>query len=67
MQLVSIKAIIAMLWVSTVTVVGIAGNLNSVTSWIVLAVVAVVPPLVVMWRWNDPRPTMSESSQEVLR
>lgn len=67
MQLVSIKAIIAMLWVPTVTVVGIAGNLNSVTSWIVLAVVAVVPPLVVMWRWNDPRQTMSESIQEVLR
>ena len=67
MQLVSIKAIIAMLWVSTVTVVGIAGNLNSVASWIVLAVVAVVPPLVVMWRWNDPRQTMSESIQEVLR
>ena len=67
MQLVSIKAIIAMLWASTVTVVGIAGNLNSVTSWIVLAVVAVVPPLVVMWRWNDPRQTMSESIQEVLR
>jgi Flp pilus assembly protein TadB len=67
MQLVSIKAIIAMLWVSTVTVVGIAGNLNSVTSWIVLAVVAVVPPLVVMWRWNDPRQTMSESIREVLR
>lgn len=67
MQLVSIKAIIAMLWVSTVTVVGIAGNLNSVTSWIVLAVVAIVPPLVVMWRWNDPRQTMSESIQEVLR
>ena len=67
MQLVSIKAIIAMLWVSTVTVVGIAGNLNSVTSWIVLAVVAVVPPLVVMWRWNDPRQTMSESIQKVLR
>ena len=67
MQLVSMKPIIAMLWVLTVSVVGIAGNLNSVTSWIVLAVVAVVPPLVVMWRWNDPRQTMSESIQEVLR
>ena len=67
MQLVSIKAVIGMLWVSTVSVVGIAGNLNSVTSWIVLAVVAVVPPLVVLWRWNDPRQTMSESIQEALR
>jgi hypothetical protein len=67
MQLVSIKAIIAMLWVSTVFVVGIAGNLNSVASWTVLAAVAVVPPLVMMWRWNDPRQTMSETIQEARR
>jgi hypothetical protein len=67
MQLVSIKAISALLWVSTVTVVGSAGNLNSVPSWFVLGVVAVAPPLVVMWRWNDPRQTMSESIQEALR
>ena len=67
MQLVSIKAIIAMLWVSTVSVVGIAGNLNSVASWTVLAGVAVVPPLVMMWRWNDPRQTMSETIQEARR
>ncbi len=67
MQPLLIKTIIALLWVSTVSVVGIAGKLNSVTSWIVLAVVAVVPPVVVMWRWNDPRQTMSESIQEVLR
>ena len=67
MQLVSIKAIIALLWVSTVSVVGIAGNLNSVASWTVLAGVAVVPPLVMMWRWNDPRQTMSETIQEARR
>lgn len=67
MQLVSIKAIIAMLWVSTVSVVGIAGNLNSVASWTVLAGVAVVPPLVMMWRWNHPRQTMSETIQEARR
>jgi hypothetical protein len=67
MQLVSIKAIIAMLWVSTVSVVGIAGNLNSVASWTVLAAVVVVPPLVMMWRWNDPVPTMSQTIQEALR
>jgi len=67
MQLVSIKAIIAMLWVSTAFIVGIAGNLNSFSSWTVFAGVAVVPPLVMMWRWNDPRQTMSETIQEALR
>ena len=67
MQLVSIKAIIAMLWVSTVSVVGIAGSLNSAASWTILAGVAVVPPLIMMWRWNDPRQTMSETIQEARR
>lgn len=67
MQLVSIKAIVAMLWVSTLSVVGIAGNLNSIASWTVLAVVAVMPPLVMMWLWNDPRQTMSEAIREARR
>ena len=67
MQLVSIRAIIAMLWFSTVSIVGIAGNLNSFASWTVLAAVVVIPPLVMMWRWNDPRHTMSEPIQEAPR
>ena len=67
MHLASITAIIAMLWVSAVSVVGIAGNLNSVASWTVLAGVAVVPPLLMMWRWKDPRQTMSETIQEARR
>ena len=67
MQLVSIKAIFAMLWVSAVSIAGIAENLNSISSWTVLAGVAVLPPLVMMRRWNDPRLTMSQSIQEALR
>lgn len=67
MQLVSIKPIIALLWVLAVFVIGIARNLDSFSSWTVVTGVAVVPPLVMMWRWNDPRQTMSESIQEALR
>jgi hypothetical protein len=67
MQLVSLESIIALLWVSAVSIVGIARNLDSFSSWTVLAGVAVVPPLVLMWRWHDPRQTMSETIQEALR
>jgi hypothetical protein len=67
MQLVSIKTTIALLWVSAVSIAGIAGNVNSFSSWTVLAGIAVLPPLVMMWRWNDPRQTTSQSIQEVLR
>ena len=67
MRLVSLKSIIAILWISAVSIVGIARNLDSFSSWTVLASVAVLPPLVMMWRWNDPRQTMSETIQEALR
>jgi len=50
-----------------VLILGIAGNMHSFPSWTVLTGVALVPPLVMMWRWNDPRQTMSESIQEARR
>ena len=44
-----------------------SGNLNSPSSWAVLAGVAVLPPIVMMWRWSNPRRTLSESIQEARR
>jgi hypothetical protein len=67
MQLVSIKLILAMLWVLAAFIIAIVGNLDSFSGWAVLTGVAVVPPLVMMWRWNDPRQTMSESIQDARR
>ena len=67
MRLMSIKLVIAMLWVLAAFIVGFAVRLDSFSSWAVLTGVAVVPPLVMMWWWNDPRQTMSESIREALR
>lgn len=67
MQRVSIQPIIAMFWVSAVSIAGIARSFDSFASWAVLAGVAVVPPLVMIWRWNDPPQTTSEAIQEALR
>jgi hypothetical protein len=67
MQLVSIKPISALLWVSAAFIIGIAGNVDSFSSWTLLVGLAVVPPLILIWRWNDPRQTMSETIQEALR
>ena len=67
MQLDSIKATVTAVWVSAVCTAGLAGNLRSLPGWAVLAGLAVLPPLVMMWRWNDPRQTMSETIQEALR
>jgi len=67
MQLASIKALSATGWFSAVCIAGIAGNLNSLSSWAVLLGVAVLPPIVMMWRWNDPPQSLSESIQEARR
>lgn len=67
MQLDSIKATIATVWVSAVCTAGIVGNVNTLSGWTVLAGVAVLPPLVMMWLWNHPGQTMSESIQEALQ
>jgi hypothetical protein len=67
MQLLSIKSVVAILWVSAMFIIGIARNVDSFSSWAVLTGVAVVPPLVMMWRWNDPHQTMSESIQEARK
>jgi hypothetical protein len=67
MELVSLKAVLATVWVSAVLIAGLAGNLNSLSSWAVLAGGAVLPPIVMMWRWNAPGQTMSESIQEARR
>jgi hypothetical protein len=67
MQLVSIKAVIATLWVVAVTIAGIVGNVNSLSLWAVLAAVALLPPVVSMRWWNEPRQSMSQSIQEALR
>jgi hypothetical protein len=66
-QLDSIKTTVTGFWVSAVFSAGIAGNLRSLSDWAVVAGLVVLPPLVMMWRWNVPRPAMSESIQEVLR
>ena len=67
MQLMSLKASLAILWVSAALIAGIGGNVDSGASWTVLAGLAIMPPIVMMWRWNAPPQTMSESIQEARR
>jgi len=67
MNRVSIKAVIAMLWVVAVTIAGIVGNVNSLLLWTVLAAVALLLPVVIMRWWSEPRQSMSQSIQAALR
>jgi hypothetical protein len=67
MQRVSLKAGLATAWVSVVLLAGIVGNLDMLSTWPVLVGVAFLPPVVMMWRWNDPGQTVSQSIQEARR
>ena len=67
MQVTPIKPIFALLCVAAAFILGVAGKVDSFSSWTLLAGVAVVPSLVMMWRWNDQRQSMSQSIQEALR
>ena len=67
MQLSSIKLAVAVAWVLAVCVAGLAASLSSLSGWTVLAGVVVLPPIVMMWRWNDPLQLVSERIQESRR
>jgi hypothetical protein len=67
MQRNSIKGLVTAVWVVVVCAAGIAIKLQTVSGWALLAAMAVLPPLVMMWRWNDPPLTMSETIQAALR
>jgi hypothetical protein len=67
MQLEYTKLAVAAGWMSAVCAAGIAGGLDSLASWTVLAAVAVVPSVVMLWHWHHPGQTLSESIQEARR
>jgi hypothetical protein len=67
MPLLSLKLVLATICVSAALVAVLTGNIDSLSSWAVLLGVGLLPPLVLIWRWNDPGQTLSESIQEARR
>lgn len=67
MRLNTIKATVTPIWVCAVCAAGVALNVGSVSGWMVLAALATVPPLVMIWRWSEPAATMSEIIREARR
>ena len=67
MQLLRVKGIVTAIWILAVCATAIVVNVNSVSSWLLVAAVAVIPPMVMMWWWQDPAQSMSESIQDARR
>jgi len=66
MEPVYMKATISAGWVCALTVVALVGHLTFSGS-LLLATLAVVPPIVLMRYWKAPVETLSQSIQGVLR
>ena len=54
-------------WAIVVCLVALAIGINSVSNWIVVACLAVVPPLVARSFWRVPDQTISESIRDARR
>lgn len=67
MRLNSIKTTIAAVWVFGMCAAAIALNVGSLSGWTVITAFAILPPLVMIWRWNDPPATMSEIIHDARR
>ena len=67
MQLLSLKIVLAVVWIVAVCLAGIAGVANSVSSWVVLGGIALFPAIAMMWWWNDPPQTLSQIIQKARR
>ena len=66
MTLPNIKMFVAVAWVAITLVVTIAAGVTG-PLLLMIAAVAVLPPLALLLWWNDPAQTMTEAIDEVRR
>ena len=62
-----VKAAVITAWVLAVGTLGLAFGVTSVAGWVGLAVIAVVPPAVMLRLWHAPVPSMSDTIRDALR
>jgi hypothetical protein len=67
MELQHYKVAVVTVWVLGVCTVGITAGVTSAWALTVLAVVAVLPPIVMLQLWHEPQQSMSESIREARR
>jgi hypothetical protein len=60
------KATVSAAWVTALAAIAFFGDFTS-SALLLLAVLAVLGPLVLMWFWRPPVQTTSQSIQDALR
>jgi hypothetical protein len=67
MELRKIKSTVAAVWVLAAIVVGLVAGVTSPGGLVALAALALLPPLALLFLWNHPSESMSESIQQGRR
>jgi hypothetical protein len=67
MRFTYVKNGIAGAWIVALGAVAAFLGLDTILAWIVLLVLGLLPPLVMLWKWNPPAQTTSESIRESIR
>ena len=62
-----VKLTIAGVWVFAACAAGWVATVTSVSGWIILGCLALLPPIFMLRLWNDPPQSMSESIREARR
>lgn len=61
------RSILAASWMAAILAGGLVAGAGSTSTWLLLAAIAIVPPVALVGRMNAPPKTLSESIGEVLR
>jgi ABC-type nickel/cobalt efflux system permease component RcnA len=67
MKLEYTKAAFAAVWVLATLAVAYASNVTSVSGWVALASLALLPPIAAWRLWRHPRQSISQSIHEARR
>jgi hypothetical protein len=67
MRLASIKVAVAAAWILAIAIAGFVSRPHATSNWGAILGVALVPAIAMLWWWNDPPQTLSESIQEGRR
>jgi len=67
MRLQNIKVVLAVVWVISATVIGLVAGVSSAGGRVALAALGLLPPIALLYLWNDPVQTMSESINRARR
>ena len=67
MKMLHYKTILATVWVLAIAAIGVAMQVTSAPLIVVLVAVALLPPMAMMWLWQDPAQSLSESIHQARR